>query len=120
MKNCFSILQDEQELNIDSFNQALTEASKKILGYRRKKKKDWISLDTKETIEKGRKVKKKLQEVKSQCLKEQVQTKYSELDREVKKKARADNKAFTEKLADDAEEAAQKQDMATLYKITNH
>ena len=49
---------------------------------------------------------------------EQIHTKYFELDREVKKKARADKKAFTEKLADDAEEAAQKQDMATLYKIS--
>ena len=89
----------------------------KILGYRRKKKKDWISLDTWETIDKGREAKKKLQEAKSQCVIEQIQTKYSELDREVKKKERADNKAFTEKLADDAEEAAQKQDMDTLYKI---
>ena len=41
-----NLLQDEQELNTDSFNQALTQASKKILSYRRKKKKDWISLDT--------------------------------------------------------------------------
>ena len=41
-----NLLQDEQELNTDSFNQALTEASKTILSYRRKKKKDWISLDT--------------------------------------------------------------------------
>ena len=38
VKNRFSILQDEQELNTDSFNQALTEAIKKILGYRRKNK----------------------------------------------------------------------------------
>ena len=55
VKNRFSILQDEQELKIDSFNQALTEASKKILGYRRKTNKDWISLDTWGTIDKWRK-----------------------------------------------------------------
>ena len=78
-----------------------------------KKKTDWISLDTWESIDKGRKAKKKLQEAKSQRLKEQLQTKYFELDREVKKKARVDEKALTEKLADDAEEAAQKQDIAT-------
>ena len=62
--------------------------------------------------------KKKLQKAKSQCLKEKVQIRYSEIDREVKKKARADKTAFTETLADGAEEAAQKQDMPTLYKIT--
>ena len=55
VKNRFSILQDEQELKIDSFNQALTEASKKILGYRRKTNKDWISLDTWGIIDKWRK-----------------------------------------------------------------
>ena len=55
---------------------------------------------------------------KLQCSKEQLQTKYSELDRGLKTNARADKKALTEKLADDAEEAAQKQDMATMYKIT--
>ena len=46
VKNRVSTLQDEQELNIDSFNQALKEACRKILGYRRKKKEDWISLGT--------------------------------------------------------------------------
>ena len=46
VKNRVSTLQDEQELNIDSFNQALKEASRKILGYRRKKKEYWISLGT--------------------------------------------------------------------------
>lgn len=62
--------------------------------------------------------KKKAQEAKSQRLKKQLQTTYSELDREVKKRARANKKAFMEKLAGEAEEAAQKQDMATQYKIT--
>ena len=34
VRNCFNILQDEQELTID--NQALTEVSKKILDYEKK------------------------------------------------------------------------------------
>ena len=51
-------------------------------------------------------------------MKEQLQTTYTKLDHEVKRKARADKKAFMEKLADEAEEAAQKQDMAMLFKIT--
>ena len=75
-------------------------------------------MDTWKTIDRRRKVKKKAQGAKSQRLKEQLQTTYSELDREVKKRTRADKKAFMEKLADEAEESAQKQDMATLYKIT--
>ena len=60
----------------------------------------------------------KAQKAKSQCLKEQLLTTYSKLDSEVKKRARTDKKAFMDKLADEVEEGAQKQDMATLYKIT--
>ena len=40
LKNRFHILQEEQELSIDSFNQALMETSKKLLGYRRKKRRN--------------------------------------------------------------------------------
>ena len=108
VRNRFSILQDEQELTIESFNQVLTEVIKKVLDYGKKRKKDWITLNTWKTIDKRRKVKKKAQEAKSQRLKEQLQTStYSELDREVKKRARADKKVFMEKLADEAEEATQ-------------
>ena len=33
LKNRFHVLQEEQEMNIDSFNQVLTETSKSLLGY---------------------------------------------------------------------------------------
>ena len=51
MRSRFSILQDEQELTVDSFNQALTEVSKKVLDYEKKRKKDWIILDAWKTID---------------------------------------------------------------------
>lgn len=41
VKNRFSILQDDQVLNVHSFNQVLTEVSKKFLGYNKRRKKDW-------------------------------------------------------------------------------
>ena len=113
-----SILQEEQELNIDSFNQALMETSKTLLGYRRKKKEEWIKSDTWTTIDERKATKKKLNDAKSQRMKEQLQSKYSELDKEVKRKTRADKRAFIENLADEAEVAAQTQNMAMLYKIT--
>ena len=108
-KNRFRILQEEQELNIDSFNQALMETSKKLLGYRRKKKEEWIKSDTWTTIDERKATKKKLNDAKSQRLKEQLQSRYSELDKEVKRKTRADKRAFIENLADEAEAAAQTQ-----------
>ena len=94
------------------------ETSKKFLGYRRKKKEEWIKSDTWTTIDERKATKKKLNDAKSQRLKEQLQSRYSELDKEVKRKTRADKRAFIENLADEAEAAAQTQNMATLYKIT--
>ena len=101
-----SILQEEQELNIDSFNQALMETSKTLLGYRRKKKEEWIKSDTWTTIDERKATKKKLNDAKSQRMKEQLQSRYSELDKEVKRKTRADKRGFIENLADEAEAAA--------------
>ena len=42
LKNRFHVLQEEQEMNIDSFNQVLTETSKSQLGYRKNRKEEWI------------------------------------------------------------------------------
>ena len=38
LKNRFNVLQEEQYMNIDSFNQVLTETSKKLPGYRQKER----------------------------------------------------------------------------------
>ena len=57
-KKRFRILQEEQELNIDSFNQALMETSKKLLGYRRKEKEELIKSDTWTTIDERKPTKK--------------------------------------------------------------
>ena len=54
MNNRFHVLQDEQEMNIDSFNQVLTETSKALPGYRKNRKEEWIKTDTRKTID-GRK-----------------------------------------------------------------
>ena len=40
LKNRLHILQEEQEMDIDSFNQVLTETSKSLLGYRKNGKKN--------------------------------------------------------------------------------
>ena len=40
LKNRFHVLQEEQEMNNDSFNQVLTETSKSLLGYRKNEKKN--------------------------------------------------------------------------------
>ena len=118
MKNRFHVLQEEQEMNIDSFNQVLTETSKALLGYRKNRKEEWIKTDSWKTIDERKETKKKINDTKSQRIQEQLQTRYSSLDKEVKRKTKADKRAFIENLADEADTAAQMQNMATLYKIT--
>ena len=69
-------------------------------------------------IDERKETKKKINGTKSQRIKNQLQTRYSTLDKEVKIKTKANKRALIENLADEAETAAQMQNMATLYKIT--
>ena len=57
-------------------------------------------------------------DTKSQRIKDQLQTRYSILDKEVKRKTKADKRAFIENIAGEADTAAQMQNMASLYMLT--
>ena len=64
------------------------------------------------------KLKEKVLNTKSPRLQENLQKAYSEKDKEVKRSARKDKRAYIDKLADDAEKAASKGNLNTVYKIT--
>ena len=115
---CNSVLEDEQELDIVAFNKVLMAASDKVLGYKKNKKEEWITGDTWKKIDERKETKKKLNQVKPQRLKDRLQTAYSEQDKEVKRMTRKDKKEFVDKLADEAENAAERRDLRSLYKIT--
>ena len=117
VKNRFQVLGKQQEMTIDGFNQALREAGEKVLGFRRKKKKEWVKEETWKKIDERRQTKEKINNTRSERLKEQHRSFYSELNKQVKRMTRADKKDYVEKLADEAEEAAGKNDLKTLYKI---
>lgn len=118
LKNRFSILKDKTALTIDSFNNAVTEAAKETIGYRKSKKKEWMSTDTWKAIEERKQLKKRVLDTKSPRLKERAEMQYREKDRQVKTSARRDKRQYTEKLADEAEAAAERKDMKTVYMIT--
>ena len=118
VKNRFQVLGEQQEMTIDGFNQALREAGEKVLGFRRKKKKEWIKEETWKKIDERRQTKEKINNTRSERLKEQHRSFYSELNKQVNRMTRADKKDYIEKLAEDeAEEAAGRNDLKTLYKI---
>ena len=67
-----------------------------------------------------RKTKQKINATRSQTLKDRLKSRYAELNREVKRMAQVDKKSFMEGLAEEAEEAARKQDLKTLYRLTKN
>ena len=117
VKNRFQVLGEQQEMTIDGFNQVLREAGEKVLGFRRKKKEEWIKEETWKKIDERRQTKEKINNTRSERLKEKHRSFYSELNKQVKRMTRADKKDYIEKLADEAEEAAGRNDLKTLYKI---
>lgn len=97
---------------------AYVKTSKACLGYKHKEKKEWLSDDTWKTVENRRALKKKVNETKSERLKEKYRKQYQETNKAVWRKARADKRAYLEDLASQAEEAARKGEQGKVYKIT--
>ena len=90
IRNRFSALEEEQELDITAFKKILMDASEKVLGYKKNKKEEWITGDKWKKIDERKETKKRLNQAKSQRLKDRLQTAYSEQDKEVKRMTRKD------------------------------
>ncbi|CAH8605118.1 unnamed protein product [Heterobilharzia americana] len=63
-------------------------------------------------------VRQKMNQCNDEQREEELSTMYKTLDKEVKKSARKDKRHFYETLAGEAEQAAGKRDLTTLYQIT--
>ena len=112
--------QEPQDINW-KWNQVQSlyiDASETCLGTKKVKRKEWITADTWEAIEDRRVLKKKVMETKSERLKERYKQQYREADKTVKRKTRADRRAFVDDLASQAEEAAGRGEQGKVYKIT--
>ena len=119
LQNKYDLLQDDQEMTIANFNTAMRESAENVLGHKKKSKECWIQSDTWRKIDERKDLKKKMNQTRSERIKEQLKAKYSQLDKEVKKQTRSDKREYIEDLATKAETAAKKQDMKTLYRIAN-
>ena len=63
-------------------------------------------------------IKSKIINTKSKRIQERLQKEYSSKDKEIKRSARQDKRAYVDKLAEKAETAAQKSELSTVYRIT--
>ena len=109
---------DNVNTNWEQVKTAYLKTSESCLGVKKKEKKEWITDDTWQAIDKRRGAKKQAMEAKSVRLKERYKLQYREANKAVKTKTRADKRAFVEDLANQAEEAAIKGEQGKVYKIT--
>ena len=91
---------------------------KKVLGYKTKEVKPWISKEAWDLIEQRKEIKLKLDGTNSERLKEKRRVEYKAKDREVKRQIRRDKRNWSEGIEKEAEEAASRQNMKTLYSLT--
>ena len=110
--------QDPVECSWNRFKESYAAAAKKTVGFKKKKTKKWLSAETWVRIEARRKAKEKMLNAKSSRQIQRTQQEYKIRDREVKQSARKDKRNFIETLANEAEEAAEKREFGTVYKIT--
>ena len=82
------------------------------------KKKTYKRDDAVTKIEERRSTKLKLESAKTRTQRTQAQAEYREIQKEVKKMAREDKRPVVDNMASKAQEAAERQDMKTLYDIT--
>ena len=121
LKNRFQALQQEDNVEGDwfRFKDTVNKAAESVLGRRRGKRKErWISPITWKIIDERRVLKAK----KEQSLTEGKNTEatlkeYKEKDKEVKKCCKQDKQNWFDSKATEAEQAAQKGDTKTIYRL---
>ena len=118
LQNRFKKLEGKEDLNIEDINQVYIETGERILGFKKRKRKVWMKKDTWDKIEERKTIKGKIDSTRSERVKAQLKQNYSDLDKEIKGLTKKDKIDYVEELASEAEEAARRQDLRTLYKIT--
>ena len=89
-----------------SVKETFNETAKNVLGFKKRKSKNWISAKSWEKIEERRKLKMKVNETKSDRLRSRLQAEYQSKDKEVKRSVRKDKREWAEHIAREAENAA--------------
>jgi hypothetical protein len=123
LRNRFSLLEEVEDDSIDNIwteiKDSYCKTGEEVLGFRKKKKnKEWLTPETWRVIAERKVLKTKLMNIKSPRLLERAKEDYRNKDKEVKKSARRDKRAFIEEVAEEAEQAARRGDMGTVYKTT--
>ena len=102
----------------NTFRQTVVGTCEEVLGKPPTNKKPWISEETWQKIEDRKRLKEGINQARTRQQKQTAATRYNEKAKEVKKQLRADKRAFYNELAEQAETAAGKGDLKSLYVTT--
>lgn len=102
LRNCFSILEEPSAMKVEpiinnkwnAIKTAYSETAQNVLGFKQNVAEEWISATTWQRIVESRQLKAKVLNTKSQRLHEKAKASYKNKDREVKRCARREKRAF--------------------------
>ena len=121
LPNRFEVLQSKEAETVkqrwSTFKEAVAGACKKVLGQAKFRKKLWISGESWKKVEKRRLVKQEMNQADSPSGTVSIWQTFCSLKKS-QKKIRADKRMYFKTFADEAEDAARKGDLKTLYATT--
>ena len=128
LRNRFSCLQEEDdefndanpeggtvEKKWSNFKDAYNKTAEKVLGYRKRKVKPWISPDSYRKIDERGKIKEAVDGAKSERIKTMKKQQYRLKDIEVKRALRRDKRQWIDNIAIEAEKSAARGQMKGVY-----
>ena len=122
LRNKFQVLMEQEtentgniETSWNEIKEGLLKISEQTLGYKHKRKKDWVTTETWEVIELRGRLKQHINASKTRNQKSILTNEYNAINKEVKRLARRDKRKWINEMANKAEEAANKGDLKTLY-----
>lgn len=102
----------------DNIKKVYSKTAKSVLGHRKRKSRDWVSTKSWSKIDERRKLKKKIEETRSERIRERRRADYSEKNKEVKRCLRADKREWANELAREAEDAVSMGSLKGMYEVT--
>ena len=120
LENQFQLLQNAVDIEDQwtGLKNTVIEVVEETIGRRRGSWKElWIQDRTWQLIDERKVTKSQREQAKPEEEKEKAASKYRRLDKTVKRSCRSDKKAWIERKGEEAQEAAEKNDAETLYRI---
>ena len=127
LRNRYEVLEEKEQRGVGDeevdrdfrvMENAYREVAETVLGRPRKGKKPWIGEESWSLVEQRDGINKKILGTRSERIRKQLKEKYTEKNKEVKRSIKADKRKWLENIASEAEDAARKQHMKTLYGLT--